>query len=49
MPNISYEKHKRFAWIRLNRPENANRMTPAMAEDLATACETIENDDEIEI
>ena len=49
MPDIIYTKHERFAWLRLNRPENGNRLTPAMAEDLATACEAVENDDEVEL
>jgi enoyl-CoA hydratase/carnithine racemase len=48
-PDITYTKHERFAWLRLNRPEKGNRLTPAMAEDLATACEAVENDDEVEL
>jgi enoyl-CoA hydratase/carnithine racemase len=49
MPDITYTKHERFAWLRLHRPENGNRLTPAMAENLTAVCEAVENDDEVEI
>ena len=48
MPDITYEKHERFAWLRLNNPANGNRLTPAIAEELTTLCEAVENDDTID-
>lgn len=47
--DLTYTIHERFAWLRLNRPESGNRLTPAMAEDLAIACEAVENDDAVEL
>ncbi len=49
MSDLTYTTHGRFAWLGLNRPDNGNRLTPAMAQDLAAACEAVENDDEVEI
>jgi enoyl-CoA hydratase len=47
--DLSYDKRGRVAWLRLCRPEHGNRLTPAMAEDLAALCETAADDDEVEI
>jgi enoyl-CoA hydratase len=49
MSDLIYTTHGRFARLGLNRPDNGNRLTPAMAQDLATACEAVDNDDEVEI
>jgi len=47
--DLSYDKHGKVAWLRLCRPGQGNRLTPAMAEDLTGLCEAAEDDDEIEI
>ena len=47
MPDITYQKNNRSAWIRLNHPSGL--LTPSMAADLAAMCEAAENDDEVEI
>lgn len=39
----------KVAWLRLNRAEQANRLTPRMDQDLAAACRDIEEDEAIEI
>lgn len=49
MPDLSYDKHGKVAWLRLCRPEQGNRLTPAMAEELTALCAAIEEDDEVEI
>lgn len=49
MSDLTYTTHGRFAWLGLNRPDNGNRLTPAMGQDLAAVCEAVENDDEVEI
>jgi len=46
---ISLHTSGKIAWLRLCRPEHGNRMTAAMAEGLVTACETLTDNDEIEI
>lgn len=43
------EKNGRLAWLCLARPEQGNRLNPSMAEQLATFCETVADDDEVEI
>ena len=49
MADLTYDKHGKVAWLRLCRPNQGNRLTPAMAEDLAALGETAEDDDEVEI
>lgn len=39
----------KVAWLRLNRSEQANRLTPRMDQDLAAACRDIEEDEAIEV
>lgn len=39
----------KVAWLRLNRAEQANRLTPRMDQDLAAACRDIEEDEAIEV
>jgi enoyl-CoA hydratase len=46
---ISLEKNGKLAWLRFCRPEQRNRLTPAMAEQLASLCGVVADDDEIEI
>ncbi len=46
---LSFVKSGRVVWLRLHRPEQGNRLTATMAADLCTCCETIADDDEIEI
>ena len=46
---ITLERNKRLATLRLCRPEQGNRLTPAIAEHLSSLCETVADDDEIEI
>ena len=48
MSDLTYTTHGRFARLGLNRPDNGNRLTPAMAQELAVACEAVENDGEVE-
>ena len=47
MPDISYEKHDRFAWIRLDCADGL--LTPSIAAELTALSEAAESDDEIEI
>ena len=47
MPDISYEKHPRFAWIRLDCVDGL--LAPSVAAELTDLCEVAESDDEIEI
>ena len=49
MSDLSYTTHGRYARLALNRPDTGNRLTPAMAQELAAACEAVEDDDEVEI
>ena len=49
MSDLSYTTHGRYARLALNRPDRGNRLTPAMAQELAAACEAVEDDDEVEI
>lgn len=46
---ISLEKNGALAWLRLCRPEQGNLLTPEMAEQLASLCDIVADDDEIEI
>lgn len=47
--DLSYEKRGKVAWLRLCRPDQGNRLTPAMAEELSALCETVEDEDEVEV
>ncbi len=47
MPALTYEKRGNVAWIQLCRPEAGNKLTPTMAEELTTCCQTVEEDDEL--
>ena len=49
MSDLSYTIHGRYARLGLNRPDTGNRLTPAMAQELAAVCEAVEDDDEVEI
>lgn len=49
MSDLTYTTHRRFARLGLNRPDSGNRLTPAMAQELAAVCEAVENDDAVEI
>lgn len=46
---ISLEKNGALAWLRFCHPESGNRLTPEMAEHLTSQCNTVADDDEIEI
>lgn len=46
---ISLEKNGALAWLRLCRPEQGNLLTPEMVEQLASLCDIVADDDEIEI
>jgi enoyl-CoA hydratase len=46
---LSFVKNGRVGWLRFCRPEQGNRLTATMAADLFGFCETIADDDEIEI
>jgi enoyl-CoA hydratase len=47
--DLIYDKHGKVAWLRLHRPDHGNRLTPAMAEELAALCLTAADDDEVDI
>ena len=47
--DLTYDKRGKVAWLRLCRPDQGNRLTPAMAAELAALCETAADDDEVEI
>jgi len=46
---LSYAQRGRAVWLQLCRPQQGNRLTSAMAEELFTLCETAEEDDEIDL
>ena len=46
---ISLEKNGNLAWLRFCRPEQGNRLTPAMAEQLTSLCGAVADDDDIQI
>lgn len=46
---LLYDKRGRVAWVHLSRADQGNRLTPAMDEELATLCETVTDDDEVEV
>jgi len=45
---VSHTRGK-VAWLRLDRTEQANRLTPQMDQDLAAACRNVEEDEAIEV
>src|SRR5262249_24997553 len=49
MADLTYNKHGKVAWLRLCRPDQGNRLTPAMAAELVALCETVADDDEVEL
>lgn len=49
MADLTYHKRDKVAWLCLCRPEQGNRLTPAMAEDLVAWCETAADDDEVDL
>lgn len=49
MDNLAYDKHGKVVWLRLCRAGQGNRLTPAMAEELTTLCDTAADDDEVEV
>ncbi len=49
MADLTYNKHGKVAWLRLCRPHQGNCLTPAMAAELVTLCETAADDDEVEL
>jgi len=46
---IFLEKNGNLAWLRLCRPEQGNRLTSAMAEQLTSLCGAVADDDDIQI
>ena len=49
MPDFVYETQDRVAWLRLSRPAQGNRITPALDQELAAACQAVGEDDGVEI
>ena len=47
--DLSYDKRGKVAWLRLCCPQQENRLSPAMAENLTALCATAADDDEVEI
>jgi enoyl-CoA hydratase len=47
--DLSYDKQGRVAWLRLCRPQQGNRLTPAVAAEFTVLCETVADEDEIDI
>jgi enoyl-CoA hydratase/carnithine racemase len=47
--DVTYDKRGKVVWISLNRPTQGNRLTPDMNEALTVYCETVADDDEIEV
>src|SRR5919198_2719692 len=47
--DLSYNKRGKVAWLCLCRPNQGNRLTPVMAEELTALCETAADDDEVEL
>lgn len=44
MADLVCETRGKVAWLRLDRSDDANRLTPRMDQDLATACQALEDD-----
>ena len=49
MSHLVCDTRGKVAWLRLNRSEQANRLTQRMDQDLAAACRDIEEDEAIEV
>ena len=49
MSHLVCQTRGKVAWLRLNRAEQANRLTPRMDQDLAAACRGIEEDEGVEV
>ena len=49
MSHFVCDTRGKVAWLRLNRSEQANRLTQRMDQDLAAACRDIEEDEAIEV
>ena len=49
MSDLVYEVQGKVAWLRLSCPGQGNRLTPRMDREIAAACQSIEEDDTVEI
>ncbi len=49
MSDLVYEIQGKAAWLRLSCPSQGNRLTPRLDQEIAAACQTIEEDDAVEI
>lgn len=49
MSDFVYEIQGKVAWLRLSCPGQGNRLTPLMDQELAAACQAVEQDDAVEI
>ena len=49
MSDLVYEIQGRVAWLRLSCPAQGNRLTPRMDQELAAACQAVEEDEAVEI
>lgn len=49
MSHLVCQTRGKVAWLRLNRADQANRLTPRMDQDLAAACRDIEEDEGAEV
>lgn len=49
MSHLVSDTRGKVAWLRLNRAEQANRLTPRMDQDLAAACRDIKEDEGAEV
>jgi len=47
--DLIYEKRDKAAWLRLSCPDQGNRLTPAIDQELVAVCKVVEDDDDIEI
>ena len=49
MSHLDCDTRGKVAWLKLDRTEQANRLTPQMDQDLAAACRNVEEDDAVEV
>ena len=49
MSDLVYEIQGKVAWLRLSCPGQGNRLTPLMDQEIAAACQAIEEDEAVEI
>lgn len=49
MSHLVCDTRGKVAWLKLDRTEQANRLTPQMDQDLAAACRNVEEDEAIEV